>query len=374
MKNLLIIGILALVFSSVFGQDDKLPAFTDEVEYVGERVLYKNIPFTGILVDRKSKKKLGEYKNGYRSGLFTEYYLNGNTKTTCNYVEGKKSGVYREWYENGSLFKEILYKLDKIVDGDYISFNENGTKSILEKYVNGKLTKTQRYKGDDLYEKVIEYYPNGPKKAEGWTKNGQRDSIWTEYFITGEKNQVTNYINGFVDEVIFKSKIDPSISIKYHNRKDMDIFMLIREFEKDTIFFQVSIDFKIELKTGDSRPYEEEFKRCFISALEPFHKMSEYEKNQNANKPILFKIIFSHLAFTVEPVRNIIPTTFNYDCAIGIAMQIFNFKTNERLLFRKPLQRQYIRYPKYKDQIDAFYGLPLLIKDDVIQAIKSTIK
>jgi len=107
MKTLSTIFISVIFISTCFAQKELLPAFPREIIGEGENgnVAYfkgDNKPFTGILVDEKTNKKIGEYKDGFKNGIFTEYYTKAKKKAQGKYTNGLKEGLHTEWFENGN--------------------------------------------------------------------------------------------------------------------------------------------------------------------------------------------------------------------------------------------------------------------------------
>jgi len=89
MKPFITLIISVLFITPCFAQQkDLLPAYPREITYSGDIAYFNGSPFTGVLVDEKTNKRLGEYKNGYRNGLFREYYLNGKKKSEGKYTNG----------------------------------------------------------------------------------------------------------------------------------------------------------------------------------------------------------------------------------------------------------------------------------------------
>ena len=112
MKILIIIFFTIIFINPCFAQQDLLPAFTNEISYSGDIVYFDGLPFTGLLVDEKTNKKMGEYRNGYRNGMFTEYYANGQKKTEGKFINGVKDGIHTEWFENKQLKSSYMYIME----------------------------------------------------------------------------------------------------------------------------------------------------------------------------------------------------------------------------------------------------------------------
>lgn len=144
MKSIIIITIFILFIPPCFSQQDLLPAHPREIRGEGTtgNIAYfipENRPFTGIVFDEKTKNRLGEYSNGYRNGMFTEYFTNGKKKSEGKYIYGAKDGTHTEWYENGNIKKsESKYFNDK-KEGEEIYYHSNGKLKVTYKYSDGKI-------------------------------------------------------------------------------------------------------------------------------------------------------------------------------------------------------------------------------------------
>ena len=87
-------------------------------------LLQRVMPYTGNY-EKKYKNNLieiaGQYSDGVKVGLWTEYYENGNYKFLVKFINGEKDGVAIYWDENGRKTKEESYKNDRL-DGATVSF------------------------------------------------------------------------------------------------------------------------------------------------------------------------------------------------------------------------------------------------------------
>ena len=105
--------------------DKKLPTVDNVIfDKDGKACLTKVEPYTGNYASRyksNSLEELGQYIDGVKNGLWTEYYENGNNKFQVKFVNGKKEGVAIYWDENGRKTKEESYKND-LLDGPTVSF------------------------------------------------------------------------------------------------------------------------------------------------------------------------------------------------------------------------------------------------------------
>ena len=138
MKTLITIFISIIFISTCFTQQDLLPAFPNEISYRGDIAFFEGSPFTGILVEEKTNNKIGEFKNGYKNGEFTEYYTKDKKKFLGKFTNGIKEGNHTEWYENGNKKSESKYINGK-KEGEEIYYHSNGKLKVTYKYSDGKI-------------------------------------------------------------------------------------------------------------------------------------------------------------------------------------------------------------------------------------------
>lgn len=66
----------------------------------------------------------GNYLDDKRHGAYRSYYENGQIRTNNNYKNGLQHGPQKKWYENGQLFKFANYSEGTLLD--YRAWDENG--------------------------------------------------------------------------------------------------------------------------------------------------------------------------------------------------------------------------------------------------------
>lgn len=208
MKTYTTIIISILFISTSFAQQELLPAYPSEITYIGGIAYFNGSPFTGLLVDQKTNKKIGEFKNGKEMGMFTEYYTNGKKKNEGNYIHGAREGIHIEWYENGNKQSEIRYS-NGVLNGQYFSWYENGNKWSERNYSNGILhgQHFEWFEDGELKSDIV--YQNGKSIKEAFYKSGMiKDGVWktddgnTKQEMTyrdGTLVSVANYSNGVLD-------------------------------------------------------------------------------------------------------------------------------------------------------------------------------
>jgi len=131
----------------------------------------------------------GTVLNGQKEGTWIEYY-NSNTylpKKIVNYQNGKRNGVFVEIDKTGSITKKAEYKNDKL-DGQ-----------VSEWYRGGRLSKLNTYKEGVMEGQQILCYEKGGNLEVANYKNGQRDGLTTWYYENGSKKMTIEYKNGGFD-------------------------------------------------------------------------------------------------------------------------------------------------------------------------------
>jgi len=109
------------------------------------------------------------------NGKWTEWHENGEIKSKGKYLNGKRNGKWTEWHDNGEIKSEGEY-LNGEKNGKWTQWHDNGQKHTEGEYVNGE-------KSGNL----TSWYSNGQKREEGEYINGEQNGEWTEWHFTGEK-------------------------------------------------------------------------------------------------------------------------------------------------------------------------------------------
>lgn len=96
----------------------------------------------------------GMYKNGHRTGLWTEFHTDGSTKKQCTYNrEGKLHGTFKTWYSliEGGGPKSLSHWYDNTLDGLCESYDPLA--------IGGEVIYSAVYSGGKLHGPVL--YHNG---------------------------------------------------------------------------------------------------------------------------------------------------------------------------------------------------------------------
>ena len=131
----------------------------------------------------------GLYKDNKKDGIWETYYSNGQLKSKFSYKDGKYDGIWEEYHENGQLKSKFSYK-----DGKYDGIWETY-------YSNGQLDSKGSYKDDKKEGYWESYYSNGQLKSKGLYKDGKYDGIWEEYHGNGQLYSKGSYKNGKKDGI-----------------------------------------------------------------------------------------------------------------------------------------------------------------------------
>ncbi|MBT8261187.1 MAG: PD40 domain-containing protein [Bacteroidia bacterium] len=99
---------------------------------------YKGKPFTGEATEyyeNGQMKSSRNYKDGMYQGYWTEWYSNGNMKFRGDRYKNKGEGLTKWWHENGQLKKMGTYNLDK-QHGAVLRWYDNGNLQQIRYYIN----------------------------------------------------------------------------------------------------------------------------------------------------------------------------------------------------------------------------------------------
>ena len=128
----------------------------------------------------------GTVLNGHKEGTWIEYFISNTylPKKIVNYKNGKRDGMFVEIDKTGSITKKAEYKDDKL-DGQ-----------VSEWYRGGRLSKLNTYKAGVMEGQQILCYEKGGNLEVANYKNGQRDGLTTWYYENGNKKMTIEYTNG----------------------------------------------------------------------------------------------------------------------------------------------------------------------------------
>ena len=192
---ILVPGIYLTLWSGVLAEESKHECYTriDGICYEP----YSNQPYTGVYTDYYENGQLESrinYKNGKREGFGERFHENGQLLATGHFKKGKQTGVDERFYDSGEVYWKRNWKGGEL-HGVWESFYINGKTKILSDWKNGKELNQTRFtyyesgklrqkgafkgdKPDGLYEA---FYESGQLERRGILKEGEQDGVW-EYF------------------------------------------------------------------------------------------------------------------------------------------------------------------------------------------------
>jgi antitoxin component YwqK of YwqJK toxin-antitoxin module len=120
-----------------------------------------------------------EYFQGEKHGKYLEFYEDGKIKKESYYHKNNIVGFDTEYHNNGRKSLERYYRNDKIgtFEGNFTTWDSNGVKTSEATYLNGIITKKEKFRNRILIEhtlytdlgkekKIIEYDDNGNKRKK----------------------------------------------------------------------------------------------------------------------------------------------------------------------------------------------------------------
>ena len=126
------------------------------------------------------------FSKGIYDGELSFYYPNGQVSRIENYSMGKQNGLFSYFLPNGELWRDILFRKDKICSIHHYFKNQNIEKILF--YKNGKT------KYHFLRDKFTSYYyRNGNLKSMEPFQNGKRNGESIHYYRYGEIQSRFNY-------------------------------------------------------------------------------------------------------------------------------------------------------------------------------------
>ena len=173
---------------------------------------------------------------GIYHNKWENFFLNGMSSKTFNYLDGKLSGLstsiwdstynkqsesiyandtlngnYLEWYLDSKQKEDGNYKIGK-KDLLWTYWNEFGERRF-EEWREGVLFDSFEY----------EYYPNGQVKEEPSYENGRKHGDWVRYFQDGTVRGLSVYKEGFKDGLWIDYNRPEQIAFQGKYKKDIKI-------------------------------------------------------------------------------------------------------------------------------------------------------
>lgn len=188
-KSILSLLVLIASAANLLAQSTDFPNVTDEAgKRQGKwRITAAMKKYTSPWTPEQPVEE-GSYTNSMKTGIWIEYYQNGNKKSELTYVNNRPNGAAKMYYENGKLSEEGTWVGTRWT-GPYTLYYEDGTPRQKFSYNNlGQRDGGQTY-----------YHPNGKVAIEVNMKAGKEEGVKKEYNTNGELTSETYFNGGTID-------------------------------------------------------------------------------------------------------------------------------------------------------------------------------
>jgi uncharacterized protein len=175
----------------------------DEQYYTGDVVVYRK--------DHTIRTKGREDDKGKKTGLWTNFYSNGNIALKEFYADGESIDTARSYFMNGNVKLMTIRDKKGVAKAEY-EYDVNGwlsavrkvvTENVVEErtyYSNGQLIVAELYENKKLKDGVYKvYYRNGKLKKIVTKKDNTDNGPFSFYYDNGQLNDTCNYVNGKIE-------------------------------------------------------------------------------------------------------------------------------------------------------------------------------
>lgn len=176
--------------------------------------LINNDLYSGMYMDWYINGELSSTGNllaGKQNGLWQKYHKNGKTMEKGQYILGKKQLVWKTFYENGNVISQGEYMND-LKTGLWTFFHENGTVNV-----------ESLYKSNLLHGNYVQYNDKHVKIIENNYVNNKKDGLYTEYYDSGNEKVICTYKSNNLQGIYTEYYDDPSKIIKYQTEYNNNI-------------------------------------------------------------------------------------------------------------------------------------------------------
>jgi antitoxin component YwqK of YwqJK toxin-antitoxin module len=140
------------------------------------------------------KVEEGEYKENRKTGIWMEYFCNGNPRNKITFVNGRPDGYAIVYYENGGVQEEGQWK------------NNRWVGNLKQYYANGEVQHDFKYNESGKKEGVQTYnYENGKTAVQANFVDGKENGVVKEYAENGKLKAEKNFNGGSVDAASIKT-------------------------------------------------------------------------------------------------------------------------------------------------------------------------
>lgn len=187
--------------------------------------------------------------DGKKDGVWKYYYQLGNPKLVEEYSHGTPVNESKSWHSNGVLKEQSSYDKEGVqkelkeysysgILEDVVTWKAKDEYEYTYYYPSGKVSNSIIYKNDKIKDGTyISYYDNGQKKEENSYRNEKLEGKYVSYFDNGQIEQTATYSEGKVNGPV----------LSYHKNGQLANKM----------------DFTDGFKTGESISYDEYGKMSF---------------------------------------------------------------------------------------------------------------
>lgn len=224
--------------------------------FSGEKSIryYKNGELNGKCIDYYADGKVKckcSYKNSFFNDEYISYYNNGKIERKCFYKNTKLDGEDICYYKNGVLNYKKIYKNGRVCEGEYLTYNEDGSIWNKEEYdFNGVLRLEEQNYINEIPLFVYEYDNRGKeiKKITNskygdtlktsikydYQKSGKHVVAWKEaHYENKILTKIEYYYKAVPESECFYDETDPKVIKTQYFDKNGDVL--------DEITYQPSI-------------------------------------------------------------------------------------------------------------------------------------
>ncbi|MEX1002318.1 MAG: toxin-antitoxin system YwqK family antitoxin [Crocinitomicaceae bacterium] len=128
-------------------------------------------------------KSKGSYENGRKNGKWIFYYPNGKKEQEGRFKDDVLIGQWIWYYQNGQIKREEFYNNRGLLEGTMVEYDSLGNELAKGEYYNGQ-------------QQGAWFYHVGDFKEVGAFTLGQKDGVWTHYYLNGKVAFIGGYNEG----------------------------------------------------------------------------------------------------------------------------------------------------------------------------------
>ena len=148
----------------------------------GPKAGSKSVGFWRYFAEDGTLQSDGEFKDGKKTGVWTNYYASGKVSARGALVSDEPSGQWEYWSEEGKPSSAGSYEKGKKT-GKWTSWSPSGN-----------ITSETTYAGESG--EYVEYHANGKIRVRGALKDEKREGRWEFFNTEGAREGVCDYKSG----------------------------------------------------------------------------------------------------------------------------------------------------------------------------------